>query len=231
MKLPRVLSFDSSRVSLVEKNGQCVIVKKSLQREYTQMIEAQRHLCLNPIVIDGLTLRVVPVTNWDNKRELLTTIYCGGSNLEEYLRGCSSIDRVRLLSTLKHLLLAMKGTGFLWGDFAPRNIIIDWFNSIMWLCDFERKIVLRECPVSDVGFTRYIRNYSFEEFSSLLLIEDQNILFDGLFTEEFGKVAIENISSKRKKEILRRLFGNNDFYNLGQLCEVEDLMAFVATPL
>jgi len=125
----------------------------------------------------------------------------------------------------------MKGTGFLWGDFAPRNIIIDWFNSIMWLCDFERKIVLRECPVSDVGFTRYIRNYSFEEFSSLLLIEDQNILFDGLFTEEFGKVAIENISSKRKKEILRRLFGNNDFYNLGQLCEVEDLMAFVATPL
>ena len=229
-----VLSFDSSRVMMKEYGKRKVVEKITSVREYNQMISAMKHLTINPITLTDfhLSVNVVPIVNWSSSSGILVTEFCEGLNGEVVLRGNGSSSLGRWLAIFRGFILAMKTAGFLWGDFAPRNMIFNFESGNLWLVDFERNLRLLPRPVTPEVFSRYIRDYAWEEFSSFLFSKQQEALFSGVIKEIGGIQAIEKeaIVSTRKKSLLAILYGNRESYSVAELDYVESLMVQIATP-
>ena len=228
-----VLSFDPSIINFISsEDGRILRVeKKSSQLEYTQMLIAEEHLKKNKILLQGkILLRVAPVLAWNEDSYILTTEYCSGLNLEEALRSRNT-DFNELISILDSFFSELKMNGFLWGDCAPRNMIFNKQQGVISLVDFERKLEVLTSPVTDNVFSRYVKNYSREEFSSFLLRSEQELLFSNfLIDDEDASLKVSDISSNRKKKLLKSIFGEKDSYGLDEINQVEDMMVSAATP-
>lgn len=231
VKLPRVLAFDPSKISLVKRDGEMMIEKKTSKKEYQQMLQAKKHLQKQSLIQKySIKIQIAPIIKWDSRKNILTTRYCNGINGEESIKKSSPQKRIVAIDLFKEFFSFIQKFGFLWGDLAPRNTVIDWKNKILWLFDFEKNIVLCQQPISKERFTRYIRNYSLEEFSCFLLAKEQEKFFNNFFTKESGSVHTSDISSKRRRALLSQLFGIKNSYPIEEIHEVENLMIFVATP-
>jgi hypothetical protein len=232
-----ILSFDPDKVQVYQSTkGYIAVRKKSCEQEYVNFIRSKQHLeKYQPLIHNktygDLKIRTVPMESWDEKEKILSTLFCKGENLEKILREIHGDYRSVWIECIKNLFKKFQEIGFMWGDFAPRNIIWNSVENILWLVDFERTLVLRDCPIEQKLFNRYIRNYSREEFSCFLTINEQAVLFEGFLDENASAyIPIEYITSQRKIGLLRSLFGSKPSYSLHEVHEVEDIMVFVATP-
>lgn len=234
IKLPRVLSFDPKRVRFIDNGcGPAVIEKTTTFQEYRQITKAREYLKINPIILSKKLLLLIPapILRWENKKSVLVTLFCNGINGEQVLRTSTGSERSRSINLFKECFQKMRLAGFLWGDFAPRNMIIDEKSKRIWIVDFERQLELKNKPVAKSLFSRYIRNYSFEEFSCFLFAEEQKKFFSNMLTEESkASIPASQIHSKRKSKLLTSLFGQKKYYKVKELQIVEALMIFVATP-
>ncbi len=131
--LTPVLSLDTKKVRLVMSQNKTVVEKQTSEKEHEQIVMAKDYLHNHPMKISeqGLTVDVAPIASWSDKESLLTTIYCHGMNGEVALRDVDSCQRPVWLNLFRHLLLAMRDNGFLWGDCAPRNTIIDFKKKLL----------------------------------------------------------------------------------------------------
>ena len=228
------LSFDRDKVCFVkEQSGGMTVWKKTTSKENQQIITAQKHIDQASVVLesDTITVHIVPRLEWLGSEEILITKFVEGIDMETLLKNVEDFQRNRWVLLTREFLHALRKTGFLWGDCAPRNILIDQTNKSIWLCDFERELNITTSPVQEKEFTRYLRNYAWEEFSCFLFPEEQNIVFHGLMCDE-GPQIIQStaISSKRKKKLLSNLFGIKAAYKIEELRVVEQIMVSVATP-
>lgn len=230
-----VLSFDSSKVKIIySDNGLPQRVEKITSlNEFDQIVSAEKYLIDNPFFVKQGKLKISPVTvlGWDNARSVVVTEYFSGVNLESLLRSHDLHGRKEVLALIKELFNGMREIGFLWGDCAPRNIIINEDVGYIKIVDFERKLILNKKSAEKGSFCRYIRNYSREEFSCFLSEDEQNYVFsDFMLPEDNMDIKVDDIGSGRKKKMLESLFGYKDSYDIGEVRHVEDLMVFVATP-
>ena len=232
-----VLSFNQGRIEILSNaEGRVIVRKKTSEKEYQNLVLAQQHLLKHrPTLVcrkwQQVSISVAEVSEWNQEAKLLSTFFCHGDNLEEILRKSFGSAREDWIDFLRKIFELFKSNGFLWGDFAPRNMIWDQTKKIIWLVDFERMLHLKDCPIEHGIFNRYVRDYSREEFSCFLNPLEQRILFKGFLEEDYpGHVPISQIASKRKKALLKNTFGEKESYPLSELREVEDIMVFVATP-
>lgn len=234
MKIPKVLSFDPTRIKFVRDKQNIIVEKLTTIKEYRQMVQARYYLCKNSILLQGDTLSVTPapILKWDNDKSTMTTMFCNGINGEEILRNAIGNERLQWTKLFRELLLKMRLTGFLWGDCAPRNMIIDLESKHIWIVDFERQLILTNTTVEPNAYSRYIRNYAWEEFSCFLFVEEQEYLFSDILMTQKSKqqIAISDIKSERKKKLLISIFGQKDQYDIEKVQTIETLMVFVATP-
>lgn len=234
MKLPQVLSFDPKRVKFIDNGcGPAVIEKTTTFQEYRQITKAREYLKINPIILSKKLLLLIPapILKWKNKKSVLITLFCNGINGEQVLRTSTGSERSRNIKLFKECFQKMRLAGFLWGDFAPRNMIIDEKSKRIWIVDFERQLELKNKPVAKNLFSRYIRNYSLEEFSCFLFTDEQKKFFSNMLTKEsMTLIPASQIRSKRKGKLLTSLFGQKKYYKSEELQTVEALMVFVATP-
>lgn len=232
MEFPDVLSFDSSRVTAVSHKGVMVVEKRTTKQEYFQLKLAERHLAEYPILIGSSKIRVaVPdIIKWDMGRQILITSFCHGSNVEELLKNCSNLVRKQVLAVLREFVVLLKESGFLWGDVAPRNIVICSSDNTLRIFDFERKLEIAPRPVPQGHFARFLRNYGYEELSCFLLEDEMVQVFDGLLDDDDGMICASRIVSKRRKRLLANLCGVKDWYLVSEVRAAEDLMSKVAIP-
>lgn len=234
MQSPNVLSFDSQRVKFVmQADGTRVVEKKTTISEFQQISIAHDYLSTYPIFLcDGIiSVLPAPIIGWDEHKLTLLTVYCEGINMEHYLKSMVKIDRIKCVSLLKDFFSLIRLRGFLWGDCAPRNMILNECQKSMRIVDFEKPLLIEKGPVNPMKFARYLRNYSWEEFSCFLFEEEQKEVFgEFLIDESEQTIVTSTIRSARKKKLLSILFGIKNEYLISEICEVEQLMISIATP-
>jgi len=229
-----ILSFNETKIEIVYlEKGTPVVRKRTTKKEYFQIMSAHEHLIKHPAITesDMISILPAPVVEWCGCENVLVTEYCHGKNIEQILCTCDRHTKKKWIKIFKEIYAQFKLNGFLWGDFAPRNMIFNEKLKTIRIVDFERKLILYNDGVDSDFFSRYVRNYSLEEFSCFLFEHEQEILFSGLTLIEKPKViSTEEIQSKRKKELLSALFGAKNCYTVEEILEAEKLMVNVATP-
>lgn len=236
MDIISVLSFDPAKV-VIEKlpTGRKVVKKKTTKKEYEQIVNAHKHVLNNPIkLIMGemeIKFSVAPVLEWIPEESLLITEYCNGVNIEEILRHAGYVEIRMLINLFRGMFSALRDTGFLWGDFAPRNMVFDNTARTICIFDFERNQILQNEPANAEQFSRYVRNYAREEFSCFLLKNEQYLLFsDFLVEERLVNIAASSLGSKRKVGLLQAIFSEKSRYSTHEVQNVENMMVDIATP-
>ena len=232
-----VLSFDPQKIEVsVNLDQKTIVKKKAVEKEYENIVLASNHLNKHSMAIldhnnQKITIATAKIFEWHLSTKTLSTFLCAGENIEQLLRRSFGNKREVLLSLLREIFILFKTNGFLWGDFAPRNMLLDQDEKILWLVDFERNLYLKDCSIDSFLFNRYVCDYSREEFSCFLNIQEQSFLFRDFLEENYiGFLPISQIASKRKRLLLATIFGEKVLYALRQIKEVEDLMVDVATP-
>lgn len=232
-----VLSYDSKKIKMaLSADGKLVVRKKTVEKEYRNILLAQSHMLKHRPVLTTKThgtiqVMVAEIVEWNDIDKYLSTLYCVGKNIEELLRESIGSTRDEIIGLLRQLLEAFQSNGFLWGDFCPRNMIWNQERGIIWLVDFERELRLKDCPIDQCLFNRYVRGYSREEFSSFLTSHEGDSLFDGFLNENGSEIVpIDHIKSKRKRALLVCLCGEKKYYSLDEVRSAEDLMSAIATP-
>lgn len=232
-----VLSFDPEKIMVaLTPDGKTIVRKKTTEKEYKNILLARQHIIKHQpaLIFDKygkIQIFVVELYEWNRNEQVLSTLFCQGRNIEEILRETTGTNRESLICLTRKIFEILKMSGFLWGDFAPRNMIWDQSQKIIWLVDFERDLHLKDCPVSRHLFNRYVRNYSREEFSCFLVEHEQTVLFDDFLDEDiFGFIPAIQITSRRKYALLNNTFGKKECYSLNEVRQIEDIMASVATP-
>ncbi len=236
MNIFNVLSFDPNRIKLdIVQDGRLVVRKITSATEYRNIMKAHKHFAKYPLELSLGCIRVslipAPVIGWDESNSVLITEFIKGDNLEHILREHSHIQRRDWIVLFKQLFSKLRLSGFLWGDFAPRNMIFSKEKLQITIIDFEREQIFRDGGIKTAFFSRYVRNYSREEFSCFLLKDEQEFLFGEFLTKEAqGCIPISEIPYRRKKVLISLLFGNKEAYSMEEVEEVEDIMADIATP-
>lgn len=233
-----VLSFDQEKVKIIfDSKGNKLVEKKTTLEEYKNITSAHQYLAKHTSPInhhdqDNISIQTAQVVSWDCSSGILLTTFCLGENLEQTLR--QSIGRARndLIVLIRKIIDFFQSVGFLWGDFAPRNILWNNVTKELRLVDFERNLLLlSNHSCSQSLFNRYVRGYSREEFACFLSTREQEVLFQGLLEESDIYIPINQIQSKRKKSLLGYIFGHKAIYLLHEIREVEDIMVDIATPI
>lgn len=235
--MPNVLSFDPDRIEMsVTPDGRMTVKKSTCSKEYRNILSAHKHLNKHPMGIEfaphgTIHVQVAELCGWDETWGTLSTLLHTGKNLEVMLRESIGTERHSMLHLIGGMLNTFRTHGFLWGDFAPRNMIWSESENIIWLVDFERDLELRDCPINASAFARYARNYSREEFSCFMTKQESCDLFKDIIKDDIsGYMPTNLIASKRKRALLKTLYGEKSCYSMDNLREAEDLMVFIATP-
>lgn len=232
-----VLSFDPEKVMMISaSDGRAAINKKTTEKEYRNMLLARQHLLkYQPILVSetygNIRVSVAEILGWNSEKQLLFTLFYQGQHFEGILRETIGTERNALMGLIKRMFETFKAIGFLWGDFAPRNMIWDQLQKAIWLVDFERNLYLRDRPIEHSSFSRYIRSYSMEEFSCFLTEHERATLLDDLIDKDVHEfIPISQITSKRKCSLLKTLFGEKECYSSGEVRQIEDLMVSISAP-
>ena len=219
-----VLNFDSRKVWV----GKNTVRKHTSLSEYQQFCMAKDYLKLNPVILDcGILVKTAPLISWAD--DSLITEFCSGLNLEHAL--IQKADKLSYIKIIRDLLFKFRENGFLWGDIAPRNMVLDESSNIIYIFDFERRFIIKDNPLGKETFSRFFRNYAYEEFSCVLFPSDQELLFDDLLTvNSEGEILTSEIESRRKKRLLEQFWGKKEKYLVKEVCLAENLMSVTATP-
>ncbi len=225
-----VLDFDSNKVKKLRLHNEDVIEKKTCQREMESLSLAVSYLQRNPITLEGgVRVRVAEILDWDGG--LLYLEYCEGINLEQVLRFGSKSEKRNYSGLLADFLAKCRERGFLWGDFAPRNMVFNERTKSLSIFDFEKKLDIQDCSQRDIDFSDFFRGYSFEELSCILDPENQLFVFGEIIRDRpESLVCAKDINSLRKRSVLSFYFEVKKEYLSQEVQYVEDIMSFVETP-
>lgn len=233
MNINGILSFDPNKVRFISSEGKLTSVEKhTIKTEFERISEAHEYLSKFPVRLrDNISFFPAPVIMWDKRRSILVTKFCRGDNLENLLKTTRNEERSSILSLLKDLFHSLRLSGFLWGDYAPRNILYSKEDESIRIVDFEREMRLVGSEEDMNSYSRYVRNYALEEFSCFLFEDEQKFLFsDFIVREKVEKISKSLLGSKRKKRLLLEMFGEKNEYDIGEIEETEFLMASIASP-
>lgn len=236
IRTPKVLSFDPNVVKFKRgKDGKVVVEKKTTIKEYRQFLKVKKYLEKYPIKFfrNRFALQVPRIVSWDAEKQILTTEFCEGYVVEEKLRTLSDKkERMRLAIFFRNLISKMRGIGFIWEDFFPRNIIVNEKDKIVYIFDFERKVVLNDGQKIDrETFFDHFRIKPFEEIAKFFFEDERDVIFSGLLMKNLkSRIPIAQIGSIRKVVLLRREFGKKATYSESQLYAVEMLINQATLP-
>lgn len=177
-----VISLEEGRVILKTD----VVLKKSTENEFNNLRNAYNET-------RKLTGIVVPkVYDYVDGIIYMERLY--GDNLELLLRNQTTHDFG--VKKINYLLSYFLLNGFFWSDFAPRNILVDGSNYMIF--DFERGF---RTNLSDKRL--FLINNVYEEYSAFLLPEERIYSIDDIFqTSTNDTININEITSQRVKKIL-----------------------------
>jgi len=234
----RVLSFDKKKIKVSsDAKGNIVIEKRTNDIEYQNIVLAHNHFQkYHPVLVhhgeDDIFVSIAEISEWKQETSVLSTFFYQGRTLEEVLRVSFGQARGNLIVFLRNIFELFRSIGFLWGDFAPRNMIWNESKKTLHLVDFERNLCLKDGLVGQHIFNRYVRNYAREEFSCFLSNKEQRFIFHGFLKEDHRRkyLSVDQITSKRKKALLRNIFGEKESYPLREIRDAEDIMVFITTP-
>lgn len=222
-----LLSFDNTRVFFNLENK--TVIKRTSKFEFQQIVEGAYYLNKVPLKLEcGISVKAAPALEWSNGE--LHLKLCEGMNLEHALKYAT--NKTYWSMVIKQLLKSFHERGFLWGDIAPRNMIFNRRENTIYLIDFERPLVIEDKTQTDSRFSEFFRNYAYEELCCLLPRERQMQVFSDFLTDcaDLYSPAL-SITSRRKTLLLNEYFGAKPMYTLKELFQVEDVMAYIASPI
>jgi serine/threonine protein kinase len=181
-------------------------------------------------LLNDFTVETAPVLEFISSKSLQISKFCPGLNLEHILR-YDYQHRSMWLYFLRDVLEKFRERGFLWGDLAPRNIIIDTILKKLYILDFERKLFILDKTVSKGLFGKSFREHAFEEFSAFMYYREQvQLFFDYVYAPYKYEFTVNDISSRRQMALLQYYYGAKNIYSSQEMRYVQDLMAFIARP-
>ncbi len=222
-----ILSFNPQKIIINPKDK--IVFKKTLKIEYEQITLAHNYFASNPIILDcGLKVKTAPIIGFEN--DTLFLDFCEGINMEHLLK--YGYKKKLWIYVLKELMNSFKKRGFLWGDIAPRNIVFNKKENVLYIFDFEKKTIIKDITLNDQQFSNFFRNYAYEEFSCFLTKKEQDILFyQKILKQRERAIYNEDIFSGRKRFLLQNNFNKKNFYSTEEVAYIEDQMSFAATPI
>lgn len=227
----RVLNFNDKKVRLANIDGCTYIIKKSSNQEIRNLLLATDFLHEKKRFISG-GIRVEIAKIMRIEGEDLYLHFCPGINLESGLKFSNKNQRFFLLNIIAQAFRWAAGHGFLWGDFAPRNMVYNPHSSTLFLFDFEKELRLLDCSQDTLEFSSFARSYLYEEFSCFLSYQERARIIIPIIRNRLpGKIATIEILSRRKKKLLSLYFGSKHFYSSSEVQFIEDLMVDIATPI
>ncbi|PIR04948.1 MAG: hypothetical protein COV57_01780 [Candidatus Liptonbacteria bacterium CG11_big_fil_rev_8_21_14_0_20_35_14] len=232
MNIPKVLSFDSSKIKIKkDSNNKLIVIKKTCINEFININKVRINFNNSQVLNEKIIIKIANLIEWDEENLILKTEFCSGINCEIALKSTKDVDsRLFFINIFKNLFITLREIGFLWGDLAPRNMVIDKENNYLWLFDFERKTFIEKSVLPE-RFIRFLYNYALEEFSCFLFKDEQDYLFQDFILKSInGLIRKNNIESKRKKILLYYFFGDKEYYSLDEIREIEMTMARAMTP-
>jgi hypothetical protein len=152
--------------------------------------------------------------------------------LEIALRREEDIARSEYVALSRSFIFWMQNTGIVWGDAAPRNILINSQTKEICLVDFEKGCLLQDNPYSIDEFNNAVRGIVHEEFSAFLHPDEQLTVFGDVWQiQEDALVLATYLRGKRERILYERLFGNlQNEIPLQQAVSVQRLMSEIVTP-
>lgn len=196
----QVISMTEGKITQDYISSHKIIIKQSSFDEIKKIECARKILEKRKIKIgnEEFSFHLPKINGYKNGK--IQMEFLVGDNLEISLR--SSEDREKAINTTNTLFQYFYDNKIYWGDFAPRNIIINKKNRIINLCDFERGIY------SNFSGKEYLPNYAYEEYAAFLFPVERRFSekLNSIFTvEEIIPVKISDIRSKRVKSIIKEI--------------------------
>lgn len=194
----QVISMTDGKIKKGIIAGREVIVKQSSFDEIKKIEAARSVLREHELVLGGETFRFHLPKIYDYRDEKIFMEFLSGKNLEISLR--TEAQRQQAVQTTNSLFQYLYDNQIYWGDFAPRNVIIDRDNHIINLCDFERGVN------RNISGKEYLQNYAYEEYAAFLFPSERNFSekLNHIFTVDSEvPIAFDDIKSKRVKSIIR----------------------------
>lgn len=198
----KIFSLDSSKyfIKFSNQNGK-IFCKRSTSDEYNSCILAKDILSRYPDIKIGnnyYQIRIPQLYNYSNG--ILEMEFFYGDNLELLLRSKETHSQgVLYLNSILEFLISK---GFNWGDFAPRNILIN--DNEICIVDFEKSLM----NFID-NQIEYLQNHVYEEYSSFIFENERLWSIDDVFLlneTENVNISIESIKIKRCKYLCKLLY-------------------------
>lgn len=227
-KSQHCLSFSSEKVRIIRDRG--IVEKRTTKTEYDNHLFAIEFFkdIKKPILVNDMRVNIVPLIKYRNG--CITTSYCEGFNLESLMRTLDKREQAKLI--MKSFISFLRCTGFLWGDIAPRNLVVSHDKKNLWVLDLEKET--KYIPnVSDEIWFRHLYKYAFEEVSCFYFQNETREILSLPKKIELPELNIKcnQIHSNRKKKLLASIYGYKEYYLLSHLLHIEELMASVAFPI
>lgn len=236
-KIHSVVSLEDQKVTLSKsKEGQLVVIKKTNDKEYQNLIQIKKHLQSVDANFEyggAYEYRVITplIKSWNSSEGLLETEYFDGENLEVLMQTSNSESRRQSVTFLKYFIQWMRLNGIVWNDAAPRNILINQNKKEVCLVDFERGCVFQEWPYSQTDFDFLIRGLVFEEMSAFLFTEERNEIFGNIWYGEDKIITSKSFRGKREPILYMNIYGEfGEFISSDKLNRIRMLMADMLTP-
>lgn len=196
----QVISMTAGKIKKGFISGREVIVKKSSFDEVKKIEAARRVFDGHELVLGGEPFRFHLPKIYDYRDGNIFMEFLQGGNLEIALR--TDRHRPEAVQTVNSLFQYLYDKQIYWGDFAPRNIIVDGDSHTIGLCDFERGIG------QGISGKEYLQNYAYEEYAAFLLPSERDFSesLNHIFTvDKEQPAAFDDIRSKRVKSIIQEL--------------------------
>lgn len=225
----KVLSFNPTKIRISTQNGKTRVFKKTKAAEYANLQAARRYIDSAGLGCNGYLIKVVGGSHWNQAAGELEMDLVAGENLETLVKGPR---REQIVALLESFIGLVKTHGFLWGEIAPRNMILNEPQKTVTLVDFEKPLSIHGRSIDDYAFYRFLSMYAREELSAFLLPDEFNrVLGKHLRPPDASRTTDTSaIGSSRKRHLLSHFFGAQARYNDCQLNHVEGVMAAAIAP-
>jgi len=235
--LHKVVSLDKGRVAVFSsEEGPTVIIKRTSSEEFNNLLQMRNHILSetnSSLTWNGIEFKVVTPTilKWDASSGELTTEYFSGQNLEILLLDIDKDSRSKYVGFVRSFVDWMKQKGIIWKDCAPRNILINEDEKIIFIADFEKGNKLQSVPYSQGDFNSNVRGIIYEEMCAFLFPEEQEQVFGSIWDEGDRIIPASSLRGKREPILYEMFFGEfGDQISLANLLFVQKFMASMITP-
>lgn len=192
-----VISLTKDKINKVIISNKEIITKKSSFEEIKNIENARKFFKNKEIILNNKTYTFHLPHIYDYQNNTIYMEFMKGHNLELALRENEKHKTAAQITS--NLLQYLCDNKIYWGDFAPRNVLIDEANNKINLCDFERGIK------DNIPQKTYLQHFVYEEYAAFLLPRERTFseTIDKIFTvDNIKSVQFREIKSNRVKHII-----------------------------